>query len=65
MPHLLYLTCYEQCSTRLVKMLHKCYNMDMLGVLLIYPHSPSGTVRPRDRAYIRISQTLHCRVTTY
>ena len=28
--------------------------MDMLGVLLIYLHSPSGAVRPRDRAYISV-----------
>ena len=26
----------------------------MLGVLLIYPHSPSGVARPRNRAYISV-----------
>ena len=26
----------------------------MLGVFLIYPHSPSGTAHPRDRAYISV-----------
>ena len=26
----------------------------MLGVLLVYPHSPSGTARPWDRAYISV-----------
>ena len=35
-------------------MLHKRCNTDMLGVLLIYPHSPLGAVRPRDRAYISV-----------
>ena len=34
------LASYEQCSTRLLKILHKHCNMDMLGVLLIFPHSP-------------------------
>ena len=41
---LLCLASYEQCSTRLLKMLHKC-NTDVLGVLLIYLHSPSGAHR--------------------
>ena len=27
-------------------------NTDVLGVLLIYPYSLLGAVRPRDRAYI-------------
>ena len=35
-------------------MLHKRCNTDMLGVLLIYQHSPSGAVRPRDCAYISV-----------
>ena len=35
-------------------MLHKHCNTDMLGVLLIYPHSPSGTARTWDRAYISV-----------
>ena len=35
-------------------MLHKRCNTDMLGVLLIYPHSPSGVVRPRDHAYVSV-----------
>ena len=62
---------YLQCcygslvSTRLLKLLHKDCNMDMLRVLLIYPHSPSGAVHPQDNTYICISQTPCCRVTTY
>ena len=48
---LLCLTSYEQCSTRLLKMLHKRCNTDMLGDLLIYSHSPSGA---RNRAYISV-----------
>ena len=28
--------------------------MDALGILQIYLHSPSGAVRPRDRAYISV-----------
>ena len=51
---LLFLSSYEQWSTWLQKMLHKRCNMDVLGVLLIYPHSPSGAVHPRDRAYISV-----------
>ena len=39
---LLCLDSYEQRSTQLLKMLHKCCNTDVLGVLLIYLHSPSG-----------------------
>ena len=35
-------------------MLHKRCNMDILGVLLIYPHSPSGAARPWDRVYISV-----------
>ena len=35
-------------------MLHKHCNTDMLGVLLIYPHSPSGAACPRDHAYISV-----------
>ena len=51
---LLCLTSYEQCSTRLLKVLHKCCNTDMLRVLLICLHSPSGAARPWDRAYISV-----------
>ena len=36
------------------KMLHKHCNTDMLRVLLIYPHSPSGAARPWDHAYISV-----------
>ena len=36
---------------------HKCCNMDVLRVLLIYLHSPSGTQLPWDSC-IYISQTL-------
>ena len=36
------------------KVLHKDCNTDMLGVLLIYLHSPSGTACPRDCAYISV-----------
>ena len=35
-------------------MLHKCCNTDVLGVLLIYLHSPLGTVRFRDCVYISV-----------
>ena len=48
------LTIYKQCSTWLLKVLHKCCNTDVLGVLLIYLHSPSGTACPLDRVYISI-----------
>ena len=41
---------YEQCCTRLMKVLHKCCNTDMLGVLLIYPHSPKDA----HHAYISV-----------
>ena len=51
---LLCLASYEHRSTRLLKMLHKHCNTDVLGVLLIYPHSPSGAARPRDHAYISV-----------
>ena len=34
-------------------MLHKRCNTDMLGILLIYLHSP-GAVHPRDHAYISV-----------
>ena len=29
-------------------------NMGVLGVLLIYPHSPLGAARPWDHAYISV-----------
>ena len=45
---------YEQCCTRLMKALNKCCNTDVLGVLLIYPHSPSGAVHPWDHVYISV-----------
>ena len=48
---LLCLASYEQCSTGLLKVLHKGCNMEVLWVLLIYPHSPSGTVHPQDHMY--------------
>ena len=51
---LLCLASYEQCFTRLLEMLHKHCIMGMLRVLLIYLHSPSGTVRPRDCAYMSV-----------
>ena len=44
-------------SYRVVAYLQCCYashkhcNTDVLGVLLIYPHSPSGAARSWDRAY--------------
>ena len=38
----------------ILKMLHKYCNTDIFEVLLIYPHSPSGAARPRDRAYISV-----------
>ena len=58
---LLCLSSYKQCCTRLLKVSHKCCNMNMLRILLIYPHSPSGALCPQDWAYIYISQILHCR----
>ena len=36
---------YKQYCTQLMKVLHKFCNTDMLGVLLIYPHSPLGLLR--------------------
>ena len=36
------------------KMLHKCCNTDMVGVLLIYPHSLLGAACPRDCTYISV-----------
>ena len=48
---LLCLASYEQCSTRPLKVLHKCCNTDVLGVLLIYLHPPSCA---RDHAYISV-----------
>ena len=47
------LASYEQCSTRLLKVLHKCCNTDVLGFYW-YSHSPSGAVCPRDHAYISV-----------
>ena len=45
----------QRCYAALVmKMLHKCCNTDILGVLLIYLHSPSGAARPQDHAYISV-----------
>ena len=49
---------YKQCCTRLM---NKCCNTDVLWVVLIYPHSPSGT--SWDRVYNYNSQTLCCHVT--
>ena len=37
-----------------IEMLHKHYNTDIFGVLLIYLHSPSGAARRRDCAYISV-----------
>ena len=51
---------YEQCCTLLMKVLHKYCNMDMLGILLIYPHSTSGTARPWDCVYISVNLLLPC-----
>ena len=51
---LLCLASYKQCSTWLLKVLHKSCNMNMLGILLIYPHSPSGAACPRNRTYISV-----------
>ena len=36
------------------KMLYKRCNTDVLSILLIYRHSPSGTVHPQDHAYISV-----------
>ena len=51
---LLCLTSYEQYSTQLLKVLHKCCNTDVVRVLLLYPHSPSGAVCPRDHVYVSV-----------
>ena len=48
-------------GTEGLEVLHKCYNMDVLGVLLIYPHSPSGA----RESCVYISQTPRGRVITY
>ena len=48
---MLCLTSYEQCSTRPLKMLHKCCNTDVLRVLLICPHSSLGAAMPWDHAH--------------
>ena len=49
---------FEQCCIRLIKVLHKFCNTDMLRVLLIYryPHSPLGAARPRDCVYISVKR---------
>ena len=47
-----------------LEVLHKCYNTDVLGVLLIYPHYPSGAARPWE-SWVYISQTPRGRVITY
>ena len=49
---LLCLASYEQCNTQLLKVLHKCCNKDVFGVLLIYPYSQSGV--HWDGAYILV-----------
>ena len=51
---LLCLASYKQCSPQLLKMLYKGCNTDVLGVLLIYPHSSSGIACPQDHAYISV-----------
>ena len=48
----------------LLKMLHNRCNTAVLGVLLIYPHSPSGAVRPRELC-VYISQAPRGHVTIY
>ena len=48
------LICLASYSTRLLKVLHKGCNMDILRILLIYLHSPLGTVCPRDHVYISV-----------
>ena len=37
-----------------IEKLYKHCNTDILRVLLIYSHSPSGAARPRDRVYISV-----------
>ena len=58
---LLCLGSYEQCHTQSLKVFHKCCNMNMLRVLLIYLHSPSVLHTLENRLYI--NQTPHCCVT--
>ena len=51
---LLCLASYEQCNTWLLKVLHKCCNTNVLGVLLIYLHSPLGAAYPQDCVYVSV-----------
>ena len=65
---LLHLNNYEQCCTRLLKVLHICCNTDVLGVLLIYPYSPSDAAHPQELCLelcIYNFQTPCCSVTIY
>ena len=59
---LLCLGSYEQCCTQLLKVLHKCLNMDMLRVLLMYLHSPKAAACPWEPC-VYISQTPRYRDT--
>ena len=52
---LLCLASYKQCSTRLLKVLHKGCDTDVLGILLIYPYLPLGAARHHDCAYILVT----------
>ena len=45
---------YKQCCMQLLKVLHKWCNMDVLRVLLIYPHSPLGATRLQEVIYISV-----------
>ena len=55
-------------------MLHKHCKTDVLGVLLIYPHSPSGAACPQDCVHISVKalaamlqpiNILYCDCITY
>ena len=49
---LLCLDSYEQRCSQLLKVLHKCCDMDVIGIILIYPHSPWALHTLRSCAYI-------------
>ena len=47
-----------------LEVLYKCYNTDVLKVLLIDPHSPSDAAHPQESC-VYISQTPRGSVITY
>ena len=57
---LLCLGSYKEHCTQLLKVLHKCCNMDVLIVLLIYPHSPLGATPSRVLRIYQTNPSLPC-----